>query len=149
MPAESKSQQRFFGMVSAYKSGELDLGKIPESLRKKIRKAAGDMSDKQVDDYASTKHKGLPEKLGMKHQSKQTEKILNTFISKKMPEKVEEALVDISGGYSPKPPKTPEMEKLDTNYTGNKSKKMTAPNMNTLNPTAGINPAAKMRYGIK
>lgn len=57
MPAKSKSQQRFFGMVDAYKKGEL------EHPSKAIKKAAKGMTKKQVKDFASTKQKGLPEKV--------------------------------------------------------------------------------------
>lgn len=55
MPSKSKSQQRFFGMVDAYKKGEL---KNPSN---KIKKAANGMSMKDVKDFAETKHDGLPE----------------------------------------------------------------------------------------
>ena len=57
MPAKSKAQQRFFGMVDAYKKGELD------HPSKAIKKAAKGMTKKQVKDFASTKQKGLPEKV--------------------------------------------------------------------------------------
>lgn len=61
--AESKSQQRFFGMVSAYKAGNLDTSKMSSKFVKKIKSAAGGMTNNQVDDFAETKHKGLPEKV--------------------------------------------------------------------------------------
>jgi hypothetical protein len=54
----SKSQRRFFGMVDAYKSGDMP-GASPA-----IRKAGASMSAEDVNDFASTKHKGLPEKVG-------------------------------------------------------------------------------------
>lgn len=54
MPAKSKSQQRFFGMVDAYKKGELD-NASPE-----VKKAADSMSMKEVRKFAKTKRKGLP-----------------------------------------------------------------------------------------
>ena len=52
--AVSKSQQRFFGMVDAYKKGELN------DASKAVKDAAEGMSMKQVKDFAKTKHKGLP-----------------------------------------------------------------------------------------
>lgn len=58
--AKSKSQQRFMGMVHAAQKGEL---KNPSA---KVAKAAENMSDKDADDFASTKHKGLPEKVKKK-----------------------------------------------------------------------------------
>ena len=56
MPAQSKSQQRFFGVVKAMQKGD-----IPKKGR--AGKIAKTMSKKDVDDFASTKHKGKPEKV--------------------------------------------------------------------------------------
>lgn len=55
--AVSKSQQKFFGMVRAKQKGEMD-DASPE-----VKKAADSMSKKDVKDFASTKHKGLPEEV--------------------------------------------------------------------------------------
>ena len=57
MPSKSKAQQRFFGMVDAYKKGEM------KNASSKIKKAARGMSMDDVKDFAETKHKGLPEKV--------------------------------------------------------------------------------------
>ena len=56
MPAVSKSQQKFFGIVRAIQKGET-APTTPETA-----KAAASMKKKDVKDFASTKHKGLPEK---------------------------------------------------------------------------------------
>jgi hypothetical protein len=56
MPAVSKAQQRFMGMVHAVKKGEMS-APSPE-----VAQAAASMKKKDVEDFASTKHKGLPEK---------------------------------------------------------------------------------------
>jgi len=56
MPAVSKAQQRFMGMVHAVQKGDM------EAPSKEIEKAADSMSDKDAKDYASTSHKGLPNK---------------------------------------------------------------------------------------
>lgn len=75
--SSSRSQQRLMGMVYAYKSGKLDLDTLPESLSKKVKEIAdgarrktGDrrrktkgMDINDVKDFASTKHKGLPQKV--------------------------------------------------------------------------------------
>jgi hypothetical protein len=53
--AVSKSQQRFMGMVHATKKGE-------EAPSKEVAKAAKSMTGKEAEKFASTKHKGLPEK---------------------------------------------------------------------------------------
>ena len=56
MPAVSKKQQRFFGIVRAIQKGEM-APTTPETV-----KAAADMKKSDVKDFASTKHKKLPEK---------------------------------------------------------------------------------------
>jgi hypothetical protein len=57
MPAASKAQQRFFGMVRATQKGEM---KNPSS---EILDVADDISVKDAKKMAKTKHKGLPEKV--------------------------------------------------------------------------------------
>ena len=56
MPALSKKQQRFIGIVRAIQKGE-QAPTTPETA-----KAAEDMKKTDVKKFASTKHKGLPEK---------------------------------------------------------------------------------------
>lgn len=55
MPAVSKAQQRFMGMVHAAQKGE-------EPASPEVAKVAADMDKKSAKDFASTKHKGLPSK---------------------------------------------------------------------------------------
>ena len=57
--AKSKKQQRFMGMVRATQKGE----KAPS---KEVGKVAKTMKKSDAEDFASTKHKGLPEKVGKK-----------------------------------------------------------------------------------
>ena len=56
MPALSKKQQKFFGIVRAIQKGE-QAPTTPETA-----KAAADMKKSDVKKFASTKHKGLPNK---------------------------------------------------------------------------------------
>ena len=56
MPAVSKAQQRFMGMVYATKKGDMT-NPSPE-----VAQAAASMKKSDVKDFASTKHKKLPEK---------------------------------------------------------------------------------------
>ena len=63
MPAVSKKQQRFFGIVRAIQKGEM-APTTPETA-----KAAADMKKSDVKDFASTKHKKLPEKVVAKEES--------------------------------------------------------------------------------
>jgi hypothetical protein len=53
MPAVSKAQQRFMGMVHAAQKGE-------EPASPEVAKVAKDMDKSDAKDFASTKHKGLP-----------------------------------------------------------------------------------------
>jgi hypothetical protein len=55
MPARSEAQQKLMGMALAAKRGK---GKASS----KVRRIADSMSEKQLRDFAKTKHKGLPEK---------------------------------------------------------------------------------------
>jgi len=57
MPAVSKAQQRFMGMVHAAQKGDMK-NPSPE-----VSKAADSMSNKDAKDFASTSHKGLPDKI--------------------------------------------------------------------------------------
>ena len=56
--ALSKKQQKFFGIVRAAQKGTLDGEASPQ-----VQRAAADMKMKDVKKFASTKHKGLPEKV--------------------------------------------------------------------------------------
>jgi len=63
MPALSKKQQKFFGIVRAIQKGE-QAPTTPETA-----KAAADMKKSDVKKFASTKHKGLPEKKVTKEEN--------------------------------------------------------------------------------
>lgn len=56
MPAKSKSQRRFFGLVRAVQKGE----KPPASVSRDIRKLARKMDPKSVEDFAASSEKNLP-----------------------------------------------------------------------------------------
>lgn len=58
MPAVSKQQQKFMGLVHAVQKGDIPASDVsPEA-----QKVAKDMDPKDVKDFASTSHKGLPSK---------------------------------------------------------------------------------------
>ena len=69
MPALSKKQQKFFGIVRAIQKGE-QAPTTPETA-----KAASDMKKTDVKKFASTKHKGLPEKKKIKEDIQRVQKI--------------------------------------------------------------------------
>lgn len=60
--AVSKKQQKFMGMVHAAQKGE-------KPASKEVAKVAKTMKKKDAEDFASTKHKGLPEKKKAKKES--------------------------------------------------------------------------------
>lgn len=63
MPAKSKQQQKFFGMVSRCKK----TGICPSE---KIAKAAESMTKKQIHDFAATSHSNLPKKVKQKRKKR-------------------------------------------------------------------------------
>ena len=59
MPAVSKKQQKFMGIVHGLQKGTIK----PSEVSKKAQNVAKDMKPKAATDFASTKHKGLPSKV--------------------------------------------------------------------------------------
>jgi hypothetical protein len=60
MPALSQQQQKIMGLALAYKRGNVSASEVSPT----IKKIASGMSEKELEKYASTKHKGLPKKVG-------------------------------------------------------------------------------------
>ena len=58
MPATSKQQQKLMGIVHAIQKGDAD----PKDFSKGAQQMAKDMKPGDVKDFASTSHKGLPDK---------------------------------------------------------------------------------------
>lgn len=57
MPSKSQAQQRAAGAALAAKRGEMPKGKLKGASREMLKS----MTEKELEDFASTKHKGLPE----------------------------------------------------------------------------------------
>ena len=85
MPAVSKKQQKFFGIVRAIQKGEM-APTTPETA-----KAAEDMKKTDVKKFASTKHKGLPEKKVTSEELKLNRKISFPEMQKRMRDAKERA----------------------------------------------------------
>ena len=85
MPSVSKAQQRFMGMVHALQKGEIK----PSKVSGKVKKAAKSMKKKDADDFASTKHKGLPNKVKKEE--------LYRLIAKYGAKKVRESIFAVKG----------------------------------------------------
>lgn len=60
MPSKSKSQQRLFGMALAVRRGELNKSEVDDQVLDIVN---SDMSDQDIEDFASTKHQGLKDHL--------------------------------------------------------------------------------------
>ncbi len=63
MPSISRTQQRLMGQAYAYKTGDLQSKDMDPKYADDIKKLAKSMTEKQLKDFAETKHKGLPEKV--------------------------------------------------------------------------------------
>jgi hypothetical protein len=90
MPAKSKAQQKFMGMVHALQKGEIK----PSDVSSKVKKTAKSMKKKDADDFASTKHKGLPNKVKKEE--------LYRLIAKYGAKKVRESIFAVKGKEDPK-----------------------------------------------
>lgn len=56
MPAVSKQQQKLFGLALAFKRGEIEASEVSDE----VQNIADRMSEKDIEDFAATKHKELP-----------------------------------------------------------------------------------------
>ena len=61
MPSTSKAQQRLMGLAYAVKQGYMSLNEVGEEYRIKVKELVNTMSVKQLKDFASTPHEGLPD----------------------------------------------------------------------------------------
>lgn len=59
MPAKSEKQQKFFGMVHGLQKGTTE----PSDVSAEVEKVAKDISADDAEDFAATKHTGLPDKV--------------------------------------------------------------------------------------
>ena len=90
MPSSSKSQQRFFGVVKAMQKGD-----IPKKGR--AGKIAKSMNKDDVDDFASTKHKGKPEKV--KREMK-VRNLIKKMVREELAKMNEGKLTEVSAGVN-------------------------------------------------
>jgi hypothetical protein len=60
MPAKSKSQQALFGMALAVRKREMKRSDVNKEV---LDIVDGDMSNKEIEDFAKTSHKSLPQHL--------------------------------------------------------------------------------------
>lgn len=60
MPAKSKTQQALFGMALAVRKGEMKRSDVDKNV---LDIVDGDMTNKEIEDFAKTSHKSLPQHL--------------------------------------------------------------------------------------
>jgi hypothetical protein len=73
MPAKSKHQQRFFGMVHQCQ-------KTGKCVSPEVKKVASTISYKDAEEFASTKHDGLPAKVKPKKKKKKSLKEIISYL---------------------------------------------------------------------
>ena len=96
MPSVSKQQQKFFGVVKAMQKGD-----IPKKGR--AGKIAKSMDKDDVDKYAKTKHKGLPNKVKREQRvrnliKKMVREELENLSEKIEPSKAVKKVLDMADG---------------------------------------------------
>ncbi len=81
----SKSQQGLMGAAYSVEKGYKKLSDIPKSYRKKVKDMVGSMTKKELKDFASTKHKGLPDKKTVDEDIKRLEEGILRLMEKNLP----------------------------------------------------------------
>jgi len=76
MPALSQQQQKLMGLALSYKRGKV----ASSDVSKSVKDLASSMSEKELEKYAGTSHKGLPKKVGETKTSMTREEI-NKLVS--------------------------------------------------------------------
>ena len=92
MPAKSKKQQKFFGIVRAIQKGKEPKGGASPAAKK----AAKSMSGKDVKDFAKTNTKGLPSKVKKESFEARLDAILEGLDPKDLRKQDETPTVEVS-----------------------------------------------------
>ena len=79
--AVSKQQQKIMGLALSVKRGDTPKSKVSKS----VQKMAKEMSKKELEDFASTKHKGLPKKVDEKKEIEKLEESILRIIENHLP----------------------------------------------------------------
>ena len=77
----SKQQQKLMGLALSVKKGDTPKSKVSKT----VKDLAKDMSKKDLEDFASTKHKGLPKKKEDKETVKKLEENIMKLIENHLP----------------------------------------------------------------
>jgi hypothetical protein len=79
--SKSKQQQKIMGLALSVKRGDTPKSKVSKSVKDMSNK----MSEKDLEDFASTKHKGLPKKVESKDSVKKLEEGIMKLIEDHLP----------------------------------------------------------------
>ena len=79
--AVSKQQQKLMGLALSVKRGDTPKSKVSKS----VQKMAKEMSKKELEDFASTKHKGLPKTVDEKEEVEKLEEGILRIIENHLP----------------------------------------------------------------
>ena len=79
--AVSKQQQKLMGLALSVKRGDTPKSKVSKS----VQKMAKEMSKKELEDFASTKHKGLPKTVDEKDEVEKLEESILRIIENHLP----------------------------------------------------------------
>jgi len=79
--AVSKQQQKIMGLALSVKKGDTPKSKVS----KKVKDMSKEMSKKDLEDFASTKHKGLPKKVEEKEEVEKLEESIMKIIQNHLP----------------------------------------------------------------
>lgn len=85
MPALSQQQQKLMGLALAYKRGKVSTSDVSKT----VKQLANSMSEKELEKYASTSHKGLPKKVG-ETKTSMTKEEINKLVSDAVQEVMKE-----------------------------------------------------------
>jgi hypothetical protein len=76
MPSLSQQQQKLMGLALSYKRGKVSSSEVSKS----VRQLANSMSEKELEAFAGTKHKGLPKKVS-EYKKSITREEINQLVS--------------------------------------------------------------------
>ena len=79
--AVSKQQQKIMGLALSVKRGDTPKSKVT----KQVQKMAKEMTKKELEDFASTKHKGLPKTVDEKEEVEKLEESILRIIENHLP----------------------------------------------------------------
>lgn len=102
MPSVSSAQQAIMGQAWAVRTGEMKLSEVAPKYRKEVSSIAnGEMTDKELKKFASTKSKNLPHYVHKGKPSNKPVKESEDFETEDFEEELDEKGIPMAGATSP------------------------------------------------